>query len=163
MQTKEDIRITRELVADLVRLREHCDNAARIPESDRRKFKGSDRRQPDTAPYNGPDRRRSVKGDRRSLTKGDRRRLPARWPFAGMVEFSFFDGDGRTVWLADCFNLNLRGLGLVTDHPFAVGAVIDLACHLPNVTMYGQAVVRHCIKLQQNYKIGVEFVFDDKA
>ena len=123
MQTEEIVKITRNRVADLVKIRERSEDAG--------------------------------------LFEGDDRRTHPRWPFPGAVELSPADGDGRTRWFATCGNLSLGGLGLMTDHYFPPGMIVEFSCHLPEATLYGQATVRHCRQTEYGYLVGVEFNFQE--
>lgn len=95
------------------------------------------------------------------LFEGDERRQYSRWPFPGAVELSPAGGDGRSRWYATCGNLSLGGLGMMADRHFAPGMVVDLSCHLPEATLYGQATVRHCRQTEYGYLVGVEFNFEE--
>jgi hypothetical protein len=121
MQTEEIIKITRDRVAELVKIRERSEDAR--------------------------------------LFEGDESRKHPRWPFPAAVELAPADGDGRTRWFATCGNLSIGGLGLIADHYFPPGMVVDLSCHLPEATLYGQGTVRHCRQTAHGYLVGVEFNF----
>jgi hypothetical protein len=92
---------------------------------------------------------------------GDERREHIRWPFPGAVELAPVGDDGRKRWFATCGNLSFGGLGVMTDHYFEPGTVIEISCHFPESSMFGRAVVRHCRPARQGYLMGVQFLFDE--
>lgn len=148
MQVNEIVRLTRQNVAELMTLREQNKQATL--------FKRSDRRRPEESNpclFEGPDRRCSP--------KSDRRQQPSRWPFPGMVELLSEDSNYQTPSFATCIDVSLSGLGLVTDSPFSPGTVVDFACHLPEMTICGQATVKRCTETQKGYAVGVEFILGD--
>jgi hypothetical protein len=147
METQEIVKLTRETVAELVKLRGQCNEAAVFKGTDRRRSEGRDHQYP-----KGSDRRRS--------DASGRRRSPARWPFPGMIELTPVGDDGGKPWFATCTDLNLGGLGLMADRSLSVGTVVEFACHLPEKTIFGRATIRHCTKTPKGYKVGIEFIFD---
>jgi len=92
--------------------------------------------------------------------EGHEQRMDIRWPFPGTVEIWPNDGDGRRCWLATCLNLGYGGLGMLADEPFSLDTPIEFACHLPEASFFGKAVVRHCTELPDGYLVGIEFDFD---
>jgi len=101
------------------------------------------------------------KDDGAHLFLNDERREHARWPFPGAVELTPVDGDGRKRWFATCGNLSLGGRGVMTDHYFEPGTVLEISCHFPENSMFGRVIVRHCRPANQGYLMGVQFLFDD--
>ncbi len=93
------------------------------------------------------------------LFEGRERRENLRWPFPGAVELWPTGGDGRERWYGTCRNLSMNGLAMVTDEPFTPGAAVEIACHFPEASFYGEAVVRHCTQVPQGFLVGVEFRF----
>ncbi len=91
-------------------------------------------------------------------------RREERWPFPATVE----------VWLpAECFgemhllatmhNLSAHGLAMQIKRPIAPETRITLAIHEPELSCYGDAIVRHCNQAGPNYLVGVEFLFSADA
>lgn len=89
--------------------------------------------------------------------EGREKRDDVRWPFPGAVELWPVDGDGRERWYATCRNLSLYGLGMLTEQPFDPGTNVEIACHFPEASFYGQAVIRHCTETPHGFLVGVEF------
>ena len=88
------------------------------------------------------------------------KRAAARWPFPGAVEIWVPDEGGieRHV-LGACHNLTDRGVGVRCDEPIETGATLPIAIHQPELSLHGQAMVRHCTMRGQGYLVGFEFVF----
>jgi len=87
-----------------------------------------------------------------------------RWPFPGTVEVWLPDDCyGERHVLATLHNLSPNGLAMRARHPVPVNARISLAIHEPELSCYGQAIVRHCTRAQTGYLIGVEFAFGGDA
>ncbi|HSW44219.1 MAG TPA: PilZ domain-containing protein [Phycisphaerae bacterium] len=95
------------------------------------------------------------------LFTGDEKRRNRRWPFPGAAELSLADGDGRKRWFATCGNLSFGGLGIITDRHFSPGTVLDISCHLPELTMVGRVTVLHCRPAGKGFLTGVRFDFDE--
>jgi len=91
------------------------------------------------------------------------RRLP-RWPFPGTVQLWVPDGDGEEqLVLATSLNLSRLGVGIKTDDPLPPGLNLMVAIHEPEVSLQGQAIVRHCTNVDGGYYVGLEFAYDEKA
>jgi hypothetical protein len=88
------------------------------------------------------------------------KRAAARWPFPGAVEIWVPDEGGieRHV-LGACHNLTDCGVGVRCDEPIETGATLSIAIHQPELSLHGQAMVRHCTMRGQGYLVGFEFVF----
>lgn len=87
-------------------------------------------------------------------------RQEERWPFAGTVEVWLPDevyGDRHL--LATLHNLSGQGLAMRTRRPIPTDTKVSLAIHLPEMSAYGHAVVRHCTRAHVGYLVGVEFTF----
>ncbi len=95
------------------------------------------------------------------LFSGDERRRYPRWPFPGAVELSPVGGDGRVRWFATCGNISEGGFGVIADRSFEPDTPLEFSCHLPEATLVGQAVVRHCVRTPEGYMVGLEFNFMD--
>ncbi len=96
------------------------------------------------------------------------KRKEDRWPFPGTVEVWLPDDCyGERHLLATLHNLSPNGLAMRSRHPVPISSRISLAIHEPELSSYGQAIVRHCTRAQTGYLIGVEFAFggdeDDSA
>ena len=54
---------------------------------------------------------------------------------------------------------------MTCDHYFEPGTVLEIALHLPEATLCGQATVRYCAQVeaedQERYVAGLEFIFDE--
>lgn len=93
---------------------------------------------------------------------GDRRH--ERWPFPGTVEVWLPDGCyGERHLLATLHNLSVSGLAMRSRHPIPTDTRISLAVHLPALSCYGHAVVRHCTRAHVGYLIGLEFIFREET
>lgn len=89
----------------------------------------------------------------------ERRRAP-RWPFKGAVEIWPSGGDGRQVWHATCLNISDTGMGLSTDEHLDPGSLMEVAIHLPEMTLCGKATVRYCAEVRHQFMVGMEFQFE---
>jgi hypothetical protein len=88
------------------------------------------------------------------------KRRAERWPFPGTVEVWLPDGSyGEQHVLATLHNLSPIGLAMRTRRPIATDTRISLAIHLPVMSAYGHAVVRHCTRANAGYLVGVEFSY----
>ena len=74
----------------------------------------------------------------------EHRRAP-RWPFPGTVELHATDCT-TGQWFATCGDISETGLGMCGEHYFCPEMIVDIAIHLPEATLYGRAIVRHCQK-----------------
>jgi len=123
MRTEEITKLSREVIAELVRVREQSEEAP--------------------------------------LVEADERRRHPRWPFPGAIELWPTGSDGAPRWFASCGNLSYTGIGMLTDRPLEPGMEVELACHFPEITVYGSATIRHCTPARKGYIVGAEFKFDD--
>lgn len=89
------------------------------------------------------------------------RRGEERWPFPGTVEIWVPNGrDGVHYFLATSTNLSRQGIGLRCDEPIVPGVIIELAVHEPELTLHGDAVVRHCAAAEDgSFLLGLQFLF----
>lgn len=88
------------------------------------------------------------------------RRGTERWPFPGTVELWLPDECyGERHFLATLHNLSAGGLAMRTRRPVPTDTRISLAIHQPEMSCYGDALVRHCTRAPVGYLVGVEFVF----
>lgn len=87
----------------------------------------------------------------------ERRRSP-RWPFPATVEIQL---DDNTQTFGTCQNLNESGLGMSCDEYLEPETRLRFSVHLPEVSFYGVAVVRYCMKTPRGYMVGFEFLFPD--
>lgn len=88
-------------------------------------------------------------------------RSEERWPFAGTVECWLPDECyGERHLLATLHNLSRHGLAMRTRRPIPTDTRISLAIHLPKLSCYGHALVRHCTRAPIGYLIGGEFCFE---
>jgi hypothetical protein len=113
-----------------------------------------------------PDAIRELLDSRRipavSKSTGQSRRCEERWPFPGTVEVWLPDGCyGEKHVLATMHNLSPNGLAMRTRRPIPTETKISLAIHEPELSCYGEAVVRHCSSGAVGYLIGVEFAYPD--
>jgi hypothetical protein len=90
---------------------------------------------------------------------GPERRRAARWPFKGAVEMWPAGGDGRVVTHATCLNISETGMGASCDEPLEPGSILDVAIHLPEMTLCGRAAVRYCAPVRSQFNVGMEFLF----
>jgi hypothetical protein len=89
-------------------------------------------------------------------------RREERWPFPGTVEVWLpEDCYGERHMLATLHNLSHNGLGMRCRRPVPVDTRISVAIHQPELSCYGQAVVRHCTQAHVGYLIGMEFIFPE--
>jgi len=98
---------------------------------------------------------------RRATHAGNGRRKMPRWPFPGTVELWIPEKDGTERYtLATSLNLSLDGVGIRFDEPLPPGLELGIAIHEPEASLHGHAVVRHCTEIEEDYLIGLQFVFD---
>lgn len=90
---------------------------------------------------------------------GPEKRRRHRWAFKGAVELWPDGGDGRTVTHGTCMNLSENGIGLSCDEYIAPSTVMEVAVHLPEMTLCGRAVVRYCAEVRKQFMVGLEFLF----
>lgn len=88
----------------------------------------------------------------------ERRRYP-RWPFKGPVEIWPVGGDGSKVTHATCLNISETGMGLSTDNHLDPGTQVEIALHLPEMTLCGRANVRYCAEVRNQFMLGMEFLY----
>ena len=87
-------------------------------------------------------------------------RREERWPFPGTVEVWLPDECyGEKHLLATLHNLSVGGLAMRTRRPVPTDTRISLAIHQPEMSCYGDALVRHCTRAPVGYLVGVEFVY----
>jgi len=86
-----------------------------------------------------------------------------RWPFPGTVELWIPQADGTELYtLATSMNLSLQGIGIRCEEPLAPGLELGIAVHEPEVSFHGHAIVRHCTEIQDDYLVGLQFIFEDE-
>ena len=95
------------------------------------------------------------------LFVGPERRRTARWPFPGQVEVQPSEGEPGLPQFFDCRDLNDTGMGMCGDCFYPIGSVLDLSIHLPEMTLYGRAVVRYSMRTPRGNMMGVEFLFEE--
>lgn len=89
------------------------------------------------------------------------RRGDERWPFPGTVEVWLPDECyGERHLLATLHNLSQSGLAMRTRRVVPTDTRISLAIHQPEMSCYGDALVRHCTRAPVGYLVGVEFLFN---
>ncbi len=90
------------------------------------------------------------------------RRKVARWPFPGTVELWIPDAGGVDQHtLATSLDVSLHGVGIRCDEPLTPGLKLKIAIHEPEVSLHGMALVRHCTEIEEDYLIGLEFIFQE--
>ncbi len=88
------------------------------------------------------------------------KRKEERWPFPGTVEVWLPDECyGERHVLATLHNLSPNGLAMRSRHPVPVNSRVSLAIHEPELSAYGEAIVRHCTRAHVGYLVGLEFTF----
>lgn len=90
---------------------------------------------------------------------GPERRRHPRWPFKGPVEIWPEGGDGTNVTHGTCLNVSESGLGLSCDEHLQPGSTVEIAVHLPEMTLCGKAAVRYCAEVRDQFMVGMEFIF----
>lgn len=102
-----------------------------------------------------------------STTKGrSGMREEDRWPFPGTVEVWLPEGSyGERHVLATLHNLSVNGLAMRTRRPIPTDTKLSIALHQPELSCYGEAIVRHCTRAHPGYLVGLEFLFgnDEEA
>jgi len=92
---------------------------------------------------------------------GDGKRREQRWPFPGTVEVWLPESCyGERYLLATLHNLSSSGLAMRCDRPVPTQTRIQIAVHVPKLSCYGEAIVRHCTRAIAGYLIGVEFILE---
>ena len=104
---------------------------------------------------------RLATGKLEDVYAGHERRRTPRWPFPGQVEVRPAEGDHGLPEFFDCRDLNDTGMGMCGESAYAIGTILELSVHLPEMTLYGRAVVRYCMHTPRGHMMGVEFLFDD--
>jgi len=90
------------------------------------------------------------------------KRREQRWPFPGAVEIWLPDDCyGERHILATLHNLSANGLAMRTRRPIPTETRISIAVHQPQMSCYGNGLVRHCTRAPVGYLIGVEFIFSE--
>jgi hypothetical protein len=56
-------------------------------------------------------------------------------------------------------NISETGVGLRCDEQLQVGDSMEVAVHVPEMTLCGQAVVRFCAEAGDDFIIGMEFQY----
>lgn len=103
----------------------------------------------------------SLPGQGEPGTDGQRR--DSRWPFPGTVELWLPDSAyGERHLLATLHNLSPNGLAMRTRKEVHSGTRVSLAIHLPELSCYGHAIVRHCTRSNVGFLVGVEFIFESE-
>ena len=87
------------------------------------------------------------------------RRKSARWPFKGAIELWPDGADGRSLTHGTCLNISETGMGLSCDEHLNPSQIMEVAIHLPEMTLCGRATVHYCAEVRGQYMIGMEFVF----
>jgi len=90
------------------------------------------------------------------------RRRTMRWPFPGTVELWIPDEDGGEHYdLATSINLSMDGIGIRANEELRPGLQLAIAIHEPEMSFHGQAVVRHCIEIDNgSFILGLQFVYN---
>jgi hypothetical protein len=90
----------------------------------------------------------------------DGQRARPRWPFPGTVELWLTEADGaETCQLARALNLSPGGVGIITEEPMEADCTLRVCIHQPEVTLMGDAVVRHCNPIENGYHCGLQFAY----
>ena len=91
------------------------------------------------------------------------KRSEERWPFPGAVEVWLpEDCYGEKHLLATLHNLSAHGLAMRARRPIPKDTKVSLAIHQPELSCYGNGVVRHCTQAHVGYLIGLEFSFPEE-
>lgn len=92
---------------------------------------------------------------------GPGKRSTDRWPFPGTVEIWLPEQCyGERHFLATLHNLSAGGLAMRTRRPVPTGSRLAFALHQPELSCYGEALVRHCTQAAFGYLVGLEFIFE---
>lgn len=96
-----------------------------------------------------------------SERRGRPRRAAVRWPFPGTVELWIPDELGLEHYtLATSLDLSLEGVGIRCDEELERGLELAVAIHEPEASFHGRALVRHCTEVEEEYLIGLQFLFN---
>ncbi len=107
------------------------------------------------------DRLLSEQEQNRNLSANACRRKTKRWPFPGTVEMWLPDENGvEQIALGTCVNLSRQGLAMLYEEELPLGLEMAMAVHQPEASLHGRAVVRHCSAKDDDFYIGLEFLFD---
>jgi hypothetical protein len=91
---------------------------------------------------------------------GPGHRREERWPFPGTVEVWLPDECyGEKHVLATLHNLSPHGLAMRSRRPITKDTPVSIAIHQPELSCYGNALIRHCTRAHVGYLIGMEFSF----
>ncbi len=89
------------------------------------------------------------------------KRQAPRWPFPGAVEIWIPTVSGsQSHVIATLHDLSDAGIGVRCDVKLVPGTVHPIAVHQPEMSLHGQATVRHCTPRRTGYHIGMQFKFD---
>lgn len=89
------------------------------------------------------------------------KRQAPRWPFPGAVEIWIPAAAGHgTHVIATLHDLSEAGVGVRSDVKLEPGVVHSIAVHQPEMSLHGQATVRHCTPRRSGYHVGMQFNFD---
>lgn len=94
--------------------------------------------------------------------KEEGRRKAVRWPFPATAELWVPDENGLEHYaLATALDLSVHGVGIRCEERLAVGLELAIAIHEPEMSFHGRGVVRHCTEIEEEYLVGLEFLFDE--
>lgn len=96
-----------------------------------------------------------------STHAGRELRRETRWPFPGTVEVWLPDSaHGERHLLTTLQNISINGLAMSSGRAIHSGTRVSFAVHLPEMSCYGEALVRHCTRSTKEYLVGIEFIFE---
>lgn len=99
-------------------------------------------------------------GEQRTA-KAKGKRKASRWPFPATAELWVPEENGLAHHaLGTALNLSLHGVGIRCAEPLAVGVELAIAIHEPEMSFHGRGLVRHCTAIEEDYLVGLEFLFD---
>ncbi len=102
---------------------------------------------------------RRAGGQRTVKAKGKRK--VSRWPFPATAELWVPEENGIAHHaLGTTLNLSFHGVGIRCEEPLTVGLELAIAIHEPEMSFHGRGVVRHCTAIEEDYLVGLEFLFD---
>jgi hypothetical protein len=98
----------------------------------------------------------------RGATTSKGRRSVPRWPFPGTIELWIPEANGEERYtLGTSLDLSVAGVGIRLDEPLQPGMALAIAIHEPEASLHGRAVVVHCTEIEDDYLIGLRFLFEE--
>ncbi|UCD28372.1 MAG: PilZ domain-containing protein [Planctomycetota bacterium] len=93
--------------------------------------------------------------------QGVERRKHTRWKTDATIEFWPLNKKSKKPMYGQCRNISIGGLGMICDQILSPNTALGIVLHLNDEGFHGRADVRYCLKEQDRFMVGLEFVFND--